>query len=89
MSLPPKGILPPRPKPKPEWKTWRVRSDHRGSFDELVVGNVLHLEMMDDKLASLFVGERMFSIWQAKDGTIQMRQTEGDPVIGPNEKVDP
>lgn len=67
---------------KPNWKVWRVQSDDRGQFDELVINGVLHLEMMTDKGASLIVESAdpkspvMFSIYEEK-GIVRIRLIEG------------
>lgn len=41
---------------------WRVKSDDRGGFDELCVGEHVHLEMMDRHLLWMQVGEHVINI---------------------------
>lgn len=43
-------------------KNWRVQSDHLGRFDELVVGEHVHLEMMTDRDLWMRVGDHVINI---------------------------
>jgi hypothetical protein len=53
-------------------RRWRVQSDDRGGFDEIVVGGWLHVERMDHRAFFLAVGERRWHVYVGRTGKVTM-----------------
>ncbi len=65
---------------------WRFQTSHDGGFDELVLGDFLHVEMNNDRSGYLVLFNRQFWFAVDKDGKSFLVDEEvHEPV--PNESV--
>jgi len=60
-------------------KRWRVQSDDRGEFDEIVVGDWLHVERLDTNHYYVRIGERVSWATPEKDGRVTITYEEDRP----------